>query len=140
MKAAAALSTLALTALSVNAARVPKNLRDEKAKFFGKRQDSNVILPAAVEGYTTITSPSGSSIRYKEPGKEGVCETTPGVGSYSGYIDLAPDMHAFFWFFESRSDPANDPITLWLNGGPGSDSQIGLFQGKYCACNCAGLL
>jgi hypothetical protein len=31
-------------------------------------------------------------------------------------IDIAPDAHTFFWFFESRSDPANDPITLWLNG------------------------
>lgn len=87
-------------------------------------------LPVDPTGVTTITSPTNVTIRYKEPGKAGVCETTPGVDSYSGFIDLAPDVHAFFWFFESRRDPANDPITLWLNGGPGSDSLIGLFQGK----------
>ncbi|KAJ4252928.1 hypothetical protein NW762_010834 [Fusarium torreyae] len=84
--------------------------------------------PGHAEGVTTIKSPSGSQIRYKEPGKDGICETTPGVNSYSGYIDIAPDVHVFFWFFESRRDPANDPVTLWLNGGPGSDSLIGLFE------------
>ncbi|KAI8268584.1 hypothetical protein K4K58_004676 [Colletotrichum sp. SAR11_239] len=84
--------------------------------------------PGAAKGVTTITSPGGSQIRFKEPGKEGICETTPGVNSYSGYIDIAPDVHVFFWFFESRRDPANDPVTLWLNGGPGSDSLIGLFE------------
>lgn len=45
-------------------------------------------LPANATGVKTITTPQNVTIRYKEPGKEGVCETTPGVNSYSGYIDL----------------------------------------------------
>ncbi|KAL8860022.1 MAG: hypothetical protein Q9178_003571 [Gyalolechia marmorata] len=91
-------------------------------------------LPADPVGVTTITSPSGVTIRYKQPGLEGVCETTPGVNSYSGYVDLAPNAHTFFWFFEARHNPADAPLTLWLNGGPGSDSLIGLFQ-ELGPCN-----
>ena len=91
-------------------------------------------LPAEPTGVQTIISPNGINITYKEPGKAGVCETTPGVNSYAGFVNLAPDVHSFFWFFESRSDPANDPITLWLNGGPGSDSLIGLFE-ELGPCN-----
>jgi carboxypeptidase D len=52
------------------------------------------------------------------------------VKSYAGYVDLSPTEHTFFWFFEARHDPENAPITLWLNGGPGSDSLIGLFEGE----------
>lgn len=86
-------------------------------------------LPKDATGVQSLTTANNVTIRYKEPGKEGVCETTPGVRSYSGYVDTAPDAHTFFYFFEARHDPANAPVTLWLNGGPGSDSLIGLFQG-----------
>lgn len=88
-------------------------------------------IPANATDVTTIKSPTGVTIRYKEPGKAGVCETTPGVGSYAGYVDLSPTSHTFFWFFEARHNPETAPLTLWLNGGPGSDSLIGLFQGLH---------
>jgi hypothetical protein len=92
---------------------------------------SNVLvhaqLPANATGVQTITSPGGISIRYKEPG---ICETTPGVRSYSGYVDLDNKTHMYFWFFEARENPVEAPTTLWLTGGPGSDSLIAALVGR----------
>ncbi|KAK8070967.1 alpha/beta-hydrolase [Apiospora hydei] len=67
----------------------------------------------------------GVTIDYKEPG---ICETTPGVKSYSGYLTLPStrlqpyEQKLFFWFFESRDSPETAPLALWLQGGPGAAS------------------
>ncbi|SMR61857.1 unnamed protein product [Zymoseptoria tritici ST99CH_1E4] len=112
--------------LLASASVVSANIILPNSRHGHVKRQANFPLPA--KDMKTFTTPTGVTIRYREPGKDGVCETTPGVNSYSGYIDLTPDVHTFFWFFESRRDPANDDLTLWLNGGPGSDSLIGLLE------------
>ena len=52
----------------------------------------------------------------------------PDVRSYSGYINTGHGRDLFFYFFESRSDPAKDPVLTWINGGPGCSSSLGLFM------------
>lgn len=71
---------------------------------------------------------AGFHVRYKEV-PPGICEQRPDIKSYAGYVDVSPDTHIFFYFFETRhGDPTKAPLTSWINGGPGSSSMIGLFQ------------
>ena len=58
----------------------------------------------------------------------GICETTPGVNQYSGYLSVGTNENLWFWFFEARNSPTTAPLATWFNGGPGCSSMIGLFQ------------
>lgn len=83
---------------------------------------------ATPTNFTTKTGYADVQIRYKQV-PAGTCEQDPDVKSYSGYADVSEDEHIFFWFFEARNgDPTTAPLTVWINGGPGSSSMIGLFQ------------
>ncbi|KAH7025650.1 Alpha/Beta hydrolase protein [Microdochium trichocladiopsis] len=69
----------------------------------------------------------GASISFKETN---ICETTKGVKGFSGYVNLPPSpadgrgvpISTWFWFFEARNSPNTSPLTVWLQGGPGSPS------------------
>ncbi|KAL4778823.1 Alpha/Beta hydrolase protein [Aspergillus varians] len=76
--------------------------------------------------FSTFQSPYSTdhSIRIQSQ-NESICDA--GSAQYTGWLDIGPK-HLFFWYFESQNDPANDPLTLWTNGGPGSSSMVGLFQ------------
>ncbi|KAL5376539.1 hypothetical protein DPSP01_010448 [Paraphaeosphaeria sporulosa] len=89
---------------------------------------------------TVLKSPINPSITiaYKKP-EPGTCTTAFSTQKqYSGYVNIPPftlapyqqayQINTFFWFFEARSNSDTAPLTIWLNGGPGSSSMIGLFQ------------
>eukprot|EP01025_Chloroclados_australasicus_P047754 TRINITY_DN5387_c0_g1_i1.p1 TRINITY_DN5387_c0_g1~~TRINITY_DN5387_c0_g1_i1.p1 ORF type:complete len:512 (+),score=47.01 TRINITY_DN5387_c0_g1_i1:55-1536(+) len=55
--------------------------------------------------------------------------------SYAGYFKLnrTYDAQMFYILIESQNDPDNDPLVVWLQGGPGCSSEFGIFyeNGPY---------
>ncbi|CAN1747534.1 Serine carboxypeptidase 1 [Linum perenne] len=41
---------------------------------------------------------------------------------YSGYVSLEKEKNMFYYMIESERNPKEDPVVLWLNGGPGCSS------------------
>ncbi|CZS98942.1 hypothetical protein WAI453_008461 [Rhynchosporium graminicola] len=86
--------------------------------------------PPSALNLTTIKSPvdGNITISYKSP-PAGTCETAfPTQQQYTGWVHIPGryPTNTFFWFIGARSP--TDQLTVWLNGGPGSSSMIGLFN------------
>ncbi|KAL4259153.1 Carboxypeptidase [Pleurotus pulmonarius] len=76
--------------------------------------------------FVTLSNPRfpNHSVRIK---KTDFCDHT--VNAYTGYLDVdAGAKHMFFYFFESRRNPDEDDVMMWINGGPGCSSAMGLLM------------
>lgn len=87
------------------------------------------FVPQTNRNLTTITSPINENITisYKSP-PLGTCRSAyDWQKQYTGWVNIPGDYptHTFFWFVEAREP--SDQLTIWLNGGPGSSSMIGMF-------------
>ncbi|XP_047310431.1 serine carboxypeptidase-like [Impatiens glandulifera] len=51
------------------------------------------------------------------------------LGHYAGYYNIEHSHAArmFYFFFESRNSKKDDPVVIWLTGGPGCSSELAMF-------------
>jgi cathepsin A (carboxypeptidase C) len=100
MKFSQAFVLLAATATSAYASQVPFQVTPE------------------VEAFQIYQSQYSEhhSIRIKQQQNDTLCNAHS--KQYTGWLDVG-SKHLFFWYFESQSKPSEDPLLLWLTGGPG---------------------
>ncbi|KAG0651553.1 Carboxypeptidase Y [Hyphodiscus hymeniophilus] len=90
------------------------------------------LIPSYSDGFQTYQShvSPDHSLRVKRQNAT-LCNTP--VDQYTGWLDVGPK-HFFFWYFKSESErpttasAGTEPLTLWLTGGPGGSSMLGMLQ------------
>lgn len=64
-------------------------------------QDKHSFVKRNGVNYTVFEhAASGSRIEFVK--NSGICETTPGVNQYSGYLSVGANMSMWFWYVEPR--------------------------------------
>uniref|UniRef100_A0A166DR91 Carboxypeptidase n=1 Tax=Daucus carota subsp. sativus TaxID=79200 RepID=A0A166DR91_DAUCS len=76
--------------------------------------------------------------RFKFPGLATAGVSVEELGHHAGYYQIQHSYAAkmFYFFFESRNS-SNDPVVIWLTGGPGCSSELALFyeNGPFTIAN-----
>lgn len=94
-------------------------------------EDDDADAPAVDPGTPAYLTPLLEAGKHREA--QNASRTSPpllaDLESYSGFltVDKARDANLFFWFFPADKGMADAPLVLWLQGGPGSSSLLGVF-------------
>ncbi|XP_026440123.1 serine carboxypeptidase-like isoform X2 [Papaver somniferum] len=96
-----------------------------QAKNTEKIVEKKFRFPNLIESSTSSSSSSSSS-------------SVQDLGHHAGYYKIQHSHAArmFYFFFESRTNK-NDPVVIWLTGGPGCSSELAVFyeNGPFTIAN-----
>ncbi|KAF8734089.1 serine carboxypeptidase, partial [Rhizoctonia solani] len=126
---------LALTAVAQHREQSPLQLNPNFARpglqlnltAYGSNVQHLELSSLSAEDFSVLGHQAFPSHQVRVKRVKDFCDPT--VRMYSGYLDVDYGAkHLFFYFFESRNDPDSDPVLMWINGGPGCSSSLGLFM------------
>jgi hypothetical protein len=116
----------------------------------GSDDTPSVLSAVSDQGHTDLSHPAFPKHGVRITRVKGFCDTTVAcvarcalissarltftASVYTGYVDIEA-RHLFFWFFESRRDPDEDDVMLWLNGGAcPSSSTVSIAHTRHRTC------
>ncbi|XP_031102353.1 serine carboxypeptidase-like [Ipomoea triloba] len=113
----------------------PSNLRFESAQAERMIRELNLFPKESVNIVprgslsTAERGPKLVEKLFKFPNLADCNASVEDLGHHAGYFKIQNSYAArmFYFFFESRRGKKDDPVVIWLTGGPGCSSELALF-------------
>ncbi|KAJ9188791.1 hypothetical protein P3X46_000155 [Hevea brasiliensis] len=109
-----------------SASNLPKLQAEKMIRAFNLFPKHSINMPTHVDSLVTAPQIVEKPLKLHLLGDPEI--SVQDLGHHAGYYKLphAKDARLFYFFFESRNSK-DDPVVIWLTGGPGCSSELALF-------------
>ncbi|KDP43980.1 hypothetical protein JCGZ_05447 [Jatropha curcas] len=108
---------------------LPKLQAEHFIRGFNLFPKHSINLPINDESSVTVPEIVEKPLKLNLLGDSGLGPSVQDLGHHAGYYKLPHTKAArmFYFLFESRNSKNDDPVVIWLTGGPGCSSELALF-------------